>query len=72
MLQKTVDGNQVFVMGSRKIGTCCQSICKCDLCILDLVCMWSVKPQLPAVLPQDVVFAISGSGETRTIADLGK
>ena len=26
----------------------------------------------PAVLPQDVVFAISGSGETRTIADLGK
>ncbi len=71
MLQKTVDGNQVFVMGAGRSGLVAKAFAM-RLMHLGFSVYVVGETTTPAVLPQDVVFAISGSGETRTIADLGK
>ncbi len=71
MLQKTIDGNQIFVMGagrSRLVGKAFAM----RLMQLGLSVYVVGEITTPAVLPQDVVIAISGSGETHTVADLGK
>ncbi len=71
MLQKTIDGNQVFVMGAGRSGLVAKAFAM-RLMHLGLRVYVVGETTTPAVLPQDVVIAISGSGETRTIADLGK
>ena len=71
MLQKTFDGNQVFVMGAGRSGLVAKAFAM-RLMQLGLSVYVVGETTTPAVLPQDVVIAISGSGETRTIADLGK
>ena len=71
MLQKTIDGNQVFVMGAGRSGLVAKAFAM-RLMQLGFSVYVVGETTTPAVLPQDVVIAISGSGETRTIADLGK
>jgi len=71
MLQKTIDGNQVFVMGAGRSGLVAKAFAM-RLMHLGFSVYVVGETTTPAVLPQDVVIAISGSGETRTIADLGK
>jgi len=69
MLQKTIDSNQIFVMGagrSRLVGKAFAM----RLMQLGLSVYVVGEITTPAVLPQDVVIAISGSGETHTVADL--
>jgi len=71
MLQKIIDGNQIFVMGAGRSGLVAKAFAM-RLMQLGLSVYVVGEITTPAVLPQDVVIAISGSGETRTIADLGK
>jgi 6-phospho-3-hexuloisomerase len=71
MLQKTIDGNQIFVMGAGRSGLVAKAFAM-RLMQLGLSVYVVGETTTPAVLPQDVVIAISGSGETRTVADLGK
>ncbi len=71
MLQKTIDGNQVFVMGAGRSGLVAKAFAM-RLMHLGLSVYVVGETTTPAVVPQDIVIAISGSGETRTIADLGK
>ena len=71
MLQKIIDGNQIFVMGAGRSGLVAKAFAM-RLMHLGFSVYVVGETTTPAVLPQDVVIAISGSGETRTIADLGK
>ena len=71
LLQKTIDSNHVFVMGAGRSGLVAKAFAM-RLMQLGLTVYVVGETTTPAVLPQDVVIAISGSGETRTIADLGK
>jgi 6-phospho-3-hexuloisomerase len=71
MLQKTIDSNQIFVMGAGRSGLVAKAFAM-RLMQLGLSVYVVGETTTPAVLPQDVVIAISGSGETRTVADLGK
>jgi len=71
MLQKTIDSNHVFVMGAGRSGLVAKAFAM-RLMQLGLTVYVVGETTTPAVLSQDVVIAISGSGETRTIADLGK
>ena len=71
MLQKIIDSNQVFVMGAGRSGLVAKAFAM-RLMHLGLRVYVVGETTTPAVLPQDIVIAISGSGETRTIADLGK
>ncbi len=71
MLQKIIDGNQVFVMGAGRSGLVAKAFAM-RLMHLGLSVYVVGETTTPAVVPQDIVIAISGSGETRTIADLGK
>ena len=71
MLQKIIDGNQVFVMGAGRSGLVAKAFAM-RLMHLGLSVYVVGETTTPAVLPQDIVIAISGSGETRTITDLGK
>ena len=71
MLQKTIDGNQVFVMGAGRSGLVAKAFAM-RLMHLGLSVYVVGETTTPAVVPQDIVIAISGSGETRTIVDLGK
>ena len=71
MLQKIIDCNQVFVMGAGRSGLVAKAFAM-RLMHLGLSVYVVGETTTPAVLPQDIVIAISGSGETRTIADLGK
>jgi len=71
MLQKTIDGNQVFVMGAGRSGLVAKAFAM-RLMQLGLSVYVVGETTTPAVLPSDVVIAISRSGETRTITDLGK
>jgi 6-phospho-3-hexuloisomerase len=71
MLQKTIDGNHIFVMGAGRSRLVAKAFAM-RLMHLGFSVYVVGETTTPAVLPQDVVFAISGSGETRTIADLGK
>ena len=71
MLQKTIDGNRVFVMGAGRSRLVAKAFAM-RLMQLGLSVYVVGETTTPAVLPQDVVIAISRSGETRTITDLGK
>jgi 6-phospho-3-hexuloisomerase len=71
MLQKTIDGNHIFVMGAGRSRLVAKAFAM-RLMQLGLSVYVVGETTTPAVLPQDVVIAISGSGETRTVADLGK
>jgi len=71
MLQKTIDANQIFVMGAGRSRLVAKAFAM-RLMQLGLIVYVVGETTTPAVLPQDVVIAISGSGETRTVADLGK
>src|SRR5208283_1106304 len=69
MLQKTIDGNHIFVMGAGRSRLVAKAFAM-RLMQLGLSVYVVGETTTPAVLPQDVVIAISRSGETRTIADL--
>ena len=69
MLQKTIDGNHIFVMGAGRSGLVAKAFAM-RLMQLGLSVYVVGEITTPAVLPQDVVIAISGSGETHTVADL--
>ena len=71
MLQKTIDGNHIFVMGAGRSRLVAKAFAM-RLMQLGLSVYVVGETTTPAVSPQDVVIAISGSGETRTVADLGK
>ena len=71
MLQKTIDANQIFVMGAGRSRLVAKAFAM-RLMQLGLIVYVVGETTTPAVLPQDVVIAISGSGETHTVADLGK
>ncbi len=71
MLQKTIDGNRVFVMGAGRSGLVAKAFAM-RLMQLGFRVYVVGETTTPAVLPSDVVIAISRSGETRTIIDLGK
>ena len=71
MLQKTIDSNRVFVMGAGRSGLVAKAFAM-RLMQLGFSVYVVGETTTPAVLPSDVVIAISRSGETRTITDLGK
>jgi len=71
MLQKTIDGNHIFVMGAGRSRLVAKAFAM-RLMQLGLSVYVVGETTTPAVLPSDVMIAISRSGETRNIADLGK
>jgi 6-phospho-3-hexuloisomerase len=71
MLQKTMDSDRIFVMGAGRSGLVAKAFAM-RLMHLGFIVYVVGETTTPAVRPQDVVIAISGSGETRSIADLGK
>jgi len=71
MLQKTMDSDRIFVMGAGRSGLVAKAFAM-RLMHLGFSVYVVGETTTPAVRPQDVVIAISGSGETRSIADLGK
>jgi 6-phospho-3-hexuloisomerase len=71
MLQKTIDGDRVFLMGAGRSGLVAKAFAM-RLMHLGFSVYVVGETTTPAVRSQDVVIAISGSGETRSIADLGK
>jgi 6-phospho-3-hexuloisomerase len=71
MLQKTVEGERIFLMGAGRSGLVAKAFAM-RLMHLGFNAYVVGETTTPAVQPQDVVIAISGSGETRSIADLGK
>jgi 6-phospho-3-hexuloisomerase len=70
-IEQIIEGNQVFVMGAGRSGLVAKAFAM-RLMHLGLSVYVVGETTTPAVLPQDIVIAISGSGETRTITDLGK
>lgn len=71
MLQKIMQGERVFVMGAGRSGLVAKAFAM-RLMHLGFSVYVVGETTTPAVQPEDVVIAISGSGETRSIADLGK
>ncbi|HIH75084.1 MAG TPA: 6-phospho-3-hexuloisomerase [Methanosarcina sp.] len=71
MLQKILKGERVFVMGAGRSGLVAKAFAM-RLMHLGFTVYVVGETTTPAVRQQDVVIAISGSGETRSIADLGK
>ncbi|KKG09185.1 6-phospho 3-hexuloisomerase [Methanosarcina sp. 2.H.T.1A.6] len=71
MLQKILGGERVFLMGAGRSGLVAKAFAM-RLMHLGFTVYVVGETTTPAVRPQDVVIAISGSGETRSIADLGK
>lgn len=71
MLQEILEGERVFVMGAGRSGLVAKAFAM-RLMHLGFTVYVVGETTTPAVRPQDVVIAISGSGETRSIADLGK
>jgi 6-phospho-3-hexuloisomerase len=71
MLQKIIEGNRIFVMGAGRSGLVAKAFAM-RLMHLGFSVYVVGETTTPAVRPEDVVVAISGSGETRSIADLGK
>ena len=71
MLQKIMGADKVFVMGAGRSGLVAKAFAM-RLMHLGFSVYVVGETTTPAVRPQDVVIAISGSGETRSIADLGK
>ncbi|MHC1755028.1 MAG: 6-phospho-3-hexuloisomerase [Methanosarcina sp.] len=71
MLQHILEGERVFVMGAGRSGLVAKAFAM-RLMHLGFTVYVVGETTTPAVHPQDVVIAISGSGETRSIADLGR
>ncbi len=71
MLQKIMDGDRIFLMGAGRSGLVAKAFAM-RLMHLGFTVYVVGETTTPAVHIQDVVVAISGSGETRSIADLGK
>jgi 6-phospho-3-hexuloisomerase len=71
MLQKIIEGKRIFVMGAGRSGLVAKAF-GMRLMHLGFSVYVVGETTTPAVRPDDVVVAISGSGETRSIADLGK
>ncbi|MDQ1253831.1 MAG: 6-phospho-3-hexuloisomerase [Euryarchaeota archaeon] len=71
MLQKIINGKRIFVMGAGRSGLVAKAFAM-RLMHLGFSVYVVGETTTPAVRPDDVVVAISGSGETRSIADLGK
>lgn len=71
MLQKIFEGDRIFVMGAGRSGLVAKAFAM-RLMHLGFTVYVVGETTTPAVGQKDVVIAISGSGETRSIADLGK
>jgi 6-phospho-3-hexuloisomerase len=71
MLQKILDGDRVFVMGAGRSGLVAKAFAM-RLMHIGFNVHVVGETTTPAVGKKDVVIAISGSGETRSIADLGE
>jgi 6-phospho-3-hexuloisomerase len=71
MLQKIMEGERIFVMGAGRSGLVAKAFAM-RLMHLGFSVYVVGETTTPAVRTRDVVIAISGSGETRSIADLGK
>ncbi|WP_410509212.1 6-phospho-3-hexuloisomerase [Methanosarcina hadiensis] len=71
MLQKILDGERIFVMGAGRSGLVAKAF-GMRLMHLGFTVYVVGETTTPAVGQKDIVIAISGSGETRSIADLGK
>ncbi|MGB9927898.1 MAG: 6-phospho-3-hexuloisomerase [Methanosarcina sp.] len=71
MLQKILEAERIFVMGAGRSGLVAKAFAM-RLMHLGFSVYVVGETTTPAVKPNDVVIAISGSGETRSIADLGK
>ncbi|HWQ44847.1 MAG TPA: 6-phospho-3-hexuloisomerase [Methanosarcina barkeri] len=70
-IQKILQGEKIFVMGAGRSGLVAKAFAM-RLMHLGFSAYVVGETTTPAVQPQDVVIAISGSGETHSIADLGK
>ncbi|MDR7665799.1 6-phospho-3-hexuloisomerase [Methanosarcina sp. Z-7115] len=70
-IQKILEGEKIFVMGAGRSGLVAKAFAM-RLMHLGFSAYVVGETTTPAVQPQDVVIAISGSGETHSIADLGK
>ncbi len=71
MVQKILQGERVFVMGAGRSGLVAKAFAM-RLMHLGFSVYVVGETTTPAVRPQDIMIAISGSGETHSIADLGK
>jgi 6-phospho-3-hexuloisomerase len=71
MVQKILESESVFLMGAGRSGLVAKAFAM-RLMHLGFSVYVVGETTTPSVQPQDVVIAISGSGETRSIADLGK
>lgn len=71
MLQKIFDAERIFLMGAGRSGLVAKAFAM-RLMHLGFTVYVVGETTTPAVQEKDVVIAISGSGETRSIADLGK
>lgn len=71
MLQKLLDAERIFVMGAGRSGLVAKAFAM-RLMHLGFTVYVVGETTTPAVREKDVVIAISGSGETRSIADLGR
>lgn len=71
MIQKILEGESIFLMGAGRSGLVAKAFAM-RLMHLGFSVYVVGETTTPSVQTQDVVIAISGSGETRSIADLGK
>lgn len=71
MIQKILEGERIFLMGAGRSGLVAKAFAM-RLMHLGFSVYVVGETTTPAVRSQDVVIAISGSGETHSIADLGK
>ncbi len=71
MIQKILESKRIFLMGAGRSGLVAKAFAM-RLMHLGFSVYVVGETTTPAVRPEDVVIAISGSGETHSIADLGK
>jgi 6-phospho-3-hexuloisomerase len=71
MLQKILDAERIFLMGAGRSGLVAKAFAM-RLMHLGFTVYVVGETTTPAVQEKDVAIAISGSGETRSIANLGK
>ncbi|HHV24410.1 MAG: 6-phospho-3-hexuloisomerase [Methanosarcina sp.] len=71
MIQKILNSKRIFLMGAGRSGLVAKAFAM-RLMHLGFSVYVIGETTTPAVQPEDVVIAISGSGETHSIADLGK
>jgi len=71
MIQETLNAERIFLMGAGRSGLVAKAFAM-RLMHLGFTVYVVGETTTPAVQEKDVVIAISGSGETRSIANLGK